>query len=259
MPKSKGRKKKGSKKTSRHIPAKINNKVKKLHYFECAWCGCNLIERHHIKPYSLGGEHTTDNLILLCPNHHRRAHKGQISLEELKKRKSTHLKQDRIPGAFRTLSDELIFKLGNNIFKDVKHLIALDFQPIITVFKNDELILINMSLYDVKGNLIFWMRENEYWSPSKFVITCTFNKLEIFDSEENLMVLKMESKSEFIEIEFNSYMQGELFTTNNTRLTASIVTMENTLTVGSHIGLWIADNNITPQQFLNANNEVLNQ
>lgn len=42
-------------------------------------------EIHHIVSVKNGGKATEDNLILLCPNHHKQADLGLISLEELRK------------------------------------------------------------------------------------------------------------------------------------------------------------------------------
>ena len=41
-------------------------------------------EIHHIEAVEDGGKATEDNLILLCPNHHKQANLGIISLQELK-------------------------------------------------------------------------------------------------------------------------------------------------------------------------------
>lgn len=45
-------------------------------------------ELHHIDAVEDGGETTAENLILLCPNHHKQANLGLISKEELRQ----HLK-----------------------------------------------------------------------------------------------------------------------------------------------------------------------
>lgn len=42
-------------------------------------------EIHHIQPIKDGGTETPDNLILLCPNHHKQADLGLISQEELRR------------------------------------------------------------------------------------------------------------------------------------------------------------------------------
>ncbi len=61
---------------SRYIPADVQRVVKERHFFQCAWDGERLFDQHHIFEFAEGGEHTADNLILLCPNCHRRVHKG---------------------------------------------------------------------------------------------------------------------------------------------------------------------------------------
>jgi len=48
----------------------------------CSWNETNR-DLHHIIPVSQGGKTTLDNIISLCPNHHRMAHRGMLSKEEL--------------------------------------------------------------------------------------------------------------------------------------------------------------------------------
>lgn len=66
-------------------------KLKDDLYFEradqkCEWCGEHIDqpEVHHIIPRSEGGPNERSNLIVLCPNHHRKADAGAISRSKLK-------------------------------------------------------------------------------------------------------------------------------------------------------------------------------
>ncbi len=60
----------------------------------CMVCGyINFVDAHHIIKQRLGGEHTVENGIPLCPNHHEEAEYGMISVEELR----------RLKGEFSTL------------------------------------------------------------------------------------------------------------------------------------------------------------
>ena len=45
--------------------------------------GQNGLHIHHINEVSNGGEHTQDNVIILCPNSHNCVHLGIISGEQL--------------------------------------------------------------------------------------------------------------------------------------------------------------------------------
>jgi len=57
---------------------KTFNKVSTLKDY-CYLCGfTEAIERHHIKPRSLGGNDKVENLIILCPNCHTLAHKNKV-------------------------------------------------------------------------------------------------------------------------------------------------------------------------------------
>lgn len=59
---------------------------------ECEWCGepgfvmangATYLETHHVQPLSEGGLDVEENVVALCPNHHREAHHGERA-EELR-------------------------------------------------------------------------------------------------------------------------------------------------------------------------------
>lgn len=58
--------------------------------FRCAIprCGATEIDIHHIVEYAVVREHTFDNLIVLCPNCHRRVTKGEIDPKAVKQIKA---------------------------------------------------------------------------------------------------------------------------------------------------------------------------
>ncbi|UKB80963.1 HNH endonuclease [Chryseobacterium sp. MEBOG07] len=155
---------------SRHIPKPISDKVFQMHFFECAWCCEKLTERHHIEEYSKGGKHEVDNLILLCPNCHTQVHKNEISESDLLKRKSTHLKGDRLSGGIQFDINTLRVKLGNNFFENVPILIMINKENILGLQKVNNNILLNCRFYNEQGYLIFWMSANRYWAQSDFII-----------------------------------------------------------------------------------------
>ena len=65
-----------AKSRSRQIPNHIKEKVLERFNGECALClEKEFIEFHHRKKFAEGGEHTYENVIALCPKHHRMANK----------------------------------------------------------------------------------------------------------------------------------------------------------------------------------------
>lgn len=63
---------------------------KQLSHLPCQICGWKEASRdiHHIIPVSKGGKNELNNLIVVCPNHHRMIHSELITEEELLKYKT---------------------------------------------------------------------------------------------------------------------------------------------------------------------------
>lgn len=66
----------------RTLNQKIGNDLKKLYEYKCQICGftaidlysCRIAESHHIKPFVESLNNDADNLMIICPNHHRIIH-----------------------------------------------------------------------------------------------------------------------------------------------------------------------------------------
>jgi hypothetical protein len=70
------------------IPARIKREVLVQAHHRCAICQEPAYDIHHITEWSKGGRHTLDNLIALCPNCHRRVHRGEIDRPALRRYKA---------------------------------------------------------------------------------------------------------------------------------------------------------------------------
>jgi 5-methylcytosine-specific restriction endonuclease McrA len=64
-------------------------KLERIAGFKCELCGKFLGEitpdTHHITPHAMGGSDKFNNLIVLCPNCHRRVHEGKVTQSELRR------------------------------------------------------------------------------------------------------------------------------------------------------------------------------
>jgi hypothetical protein len=90
-------------KSRTHVPAEIRRAVLVESGHRCAIPRCEHrdVDIHHIIPWEICGRHEYKNLISLCPNCHRRAHKGEID------RKSLQLYKEALVAAFQTAGDAL--------------------------------------------------------------------------------------------------------------------------------------------------------
>lgn len=71
-------------------------------------------EIHHIIAVEQGGKATTDNLLLLCPNHHKQADLGIISIEELQ----SYLKADLTLQEQQELKDRAVSRVTAALFNE---------------------------------------------------------------------------------------------------------------------------------------------
>ena len=63
--------------------------LKALYRGNCQICGCNpvaafgtaICEAHHIEPFSVSQNNNPSNIIILCPNHHKLIHKGNLTYD----------------------------------------------------------------------------------------------------------------------------------------------------------------------------------
>lgn len=65
------------------VREKVDNEVRAMcGQPECYFCGfSDYVELHHIIPKSMGGIDESDNLIFLCPNHHKTIHTKKYFLQ----------------------------------------------------------------------------------------------------------------------------------------------------------------------------------
>ena len=79
--------------------ASLKKRILKLIDY-CEYCGDTtkeILQLHHIKQVAEGGTNDIDNIIVLCPNCHSKAHRGLIKEFELKALAHTALYEKAIP------------------------------------------------------------------------------------------------------------------------------------------------------------------
>ncbi|MDM3025862.1 HNH endonuclease [Citrobacter sp. CK194] len=98
------------------IPAEIKREVRKQCGFGCAICGMPFFQYDHIEEYAEVREHTADNLVLLCPNHHSAKTTKKLSPERIREAKLNPFNKNRnLTSGFKVEpSKELLTFLGSN-------------------------------------------------------------------------------------------------------------------------------------------------
>jgi len=170
-----------------------------------------LTERHHIQEFSEGGDHFPENLILLCPNCHALVHKGEISKEELSKRRMELSGSTNRTSSCLSLDKEyLIIDAGGSRFVDCKNILVLNDIPIISAENRNGFLMITLRLFNERGELICWMMDNMWWVDNEKIWDFEFKKrgLTIFSGKKE--ILKVEIGKEVVKIRGEFFLLGDL-------------------------------------------------
>jgi hypothetical protein len=97
----------GSSRPSRHIPAAVRRAVRARDRDRCRFVdeqGRRCSERHglefhHRRPYGVGGDHSPENISLLCPAHNRYLAELDYGQAAIKKRQISHEETSRAPAS----------------------------------------------------------------------------------------------------------------------------------------------------------------
>ncbi len=138
------------------IPESIKREVRQQCCFGCAICGMPFFQYDHIEEYADVKEHTADNLVLLCPNHHSAKTTKKLSKERIREAKIRPFNATRshTSGFKVEPSKRLITMLGSNTATSRHPNGTGDYHPIW-----------------INGKSFFTIHSNEGWLSVSIVVT----------------------------------------------------------------------------------------
>ena len=77
------------------IPKRIRDFLLVASKHQCSICQSNTVDVHHIIPVVDGGTNDLENLMAVCPNHHRDFHDGKFTREQMRTYRTQWLQQCR--------------------------------------------------------------------------------------------------------------------------------------------------------------------
>ena len=78
------------------VPTKIRNFLLVASKHQCSICQSNTVDVHHIIAVANGGTNDLDNLMTVCPNHHRDYHSGKFTIEQMRMHRTQWLQRCRV-------------------------------------------------------------------------------------------------------------------------------------------------------------------
>jgi hypothetical protein len=140
-----------------------------------------------------------------------------IATFELLERKSTHLRGDRDEGSISLNQVSPHFALAKGQFYNTPVLVRIGGVPLFSYRVNPgKEILLSVRIYNKEGDLIFWMADNRYWTPSDITVTRRARSLEIVNESLGITYFKLYpeityASETFLRLESQGYINGVLF------------------------------------------------
>lgn len=154
---------------NRKPPANVRKILRQEVNFGCPvdGCGSPYLSWHHFDPpWDFLKHHNPEGMIALCLHHHKEADAGAFTLKQFRKLKQNPFLSEgkSYPqGRFNWKREQLLVAAGDIYALDCFYILTIKDHPIIWLTKDDNgYDLLNLSIYDDNGNLIFSMRDNDW-------------------------------------------------------------------------------------------------
>jgi hypothetical protein len=132
--------------------------------FGCARCGCPVIDNAHIIPYRETKAFPPEDMVALCPTHHRIADDGNYPEPYLKELKANPYNKVHVKETFLIMGEKLIVNLGENKFTNVPTVIRVNNFDLISVRRGEgKHILLDVSFFDEYNRWVAAITDN-MWS-----------------------------------------------------------------------------------------------
>jgi hypothetical protein len=183
--------------------------------FGCGKCGTPIMTIHHIEGYEEGKLAPTNELIMLCKEHHNQADEGQISKEELYSLKAHPFNEGIVRHRFQVSSSkELTMHIGGSVFIETPVALQLMGEPIISVRREGDAVLYSAKLYGKDGALRMQMTDN-VWEADTNLADVWYREGEDFEAWLKIKLEDSEPYSEVKVADGELYIGGRFFLRGN--------------------------------------------
>lgn len=235
-----------------NLPASVERAVRKNCYYGCVYCGCPIVEYHHIIPYHIVQEHTEENIVALCANCHREVHNKVISDRQLRRAiEDPYNKRNRFVSHQFGLADPLksyIDVAGNKCFNTRVILRVRNTDIIWFELDKQNQLLLNAKLYNALGILCAQIMNNRWFAmidDDTWDITYKAGEL-VIKSSRNRVDIRLRINNDVVFFEGEMLIQGKRFVAKNNSIVLG--NKQVIMTGGSFVNcgcaIWIDDGSI---------------
>lgn len=152
------------------IPEAMKREVRKECGFGCAICGMPFFQYDHIEEYAVVKEHTAENLVLLCPNHHTAKSTDKLSPERVIEAKRAPFNVNKpLTSAYKVEpSKEIVTLLGSNMLTGWRpellneyFLVWVNGKSFFTIHSDEDWLTISVDITDSSGKVLLSVKRGE--------------------------------------------------------------------------------------------------
>jgi hypothetical protein len=156
--------------SDRYIPADVKREVRQRCGFGCVICGLPLYDYEHMNEWAIVKEHVAADITLLCVQHHREKTNGLLSIKAVRKANASPIntRGQSAPYLFHVQPWTMTIVIGDNGFwydnsnpTSKMVVLSIDSEPIIWFNREEDDLLLNLTLYDTSNIPILKLRDNE--------------------------------------------------------------------------------------------------
>jgi hypothetical protein len=166
------------------VPEDVKRQLRQEAGFGCCLCGLPIFDYQHIVPYSERPHFKSEDMMILCPWHHREATVGALTEAEQRKAKARpfNIVRGYADGLLKLHAKLCAIAVGSVQFVGEGVWISIDGEPLLRLAMDEQGRLeISLTLYDHNGALLAIIERNEWISgdPLPWDIESGFQTLRI--------------------------------------------------------------------------------
>lgn len=147
------------------VPNPVKRVLRQEAGFGCCKCGHPIYDYQHIVPYSSERHFRVEDMMLLCPNHHREATVGAMTQAEQRRYKADpyNRRHGTAEGLLSVSQSALAVQLGSNEFVGNGTVLEVDDVPLLRLYRGEGGTLeLSVPLYSRDGKLLALIERNKW-------------------------------------------------------------------------------------------------
>lgn len=205
-------------------PELVKRILRKEAGFGCCICGHPILEYHHIIPYSVEKHFRSEDMMVLCPNHHEAATNGGLDLDEQRKAKNKpfNITRGLVNGSLVLRQTNASVSIaGSTVNAGAGIILVIGSSNIIfTRISEQGTLLLSIKLYSEENSLLAEIIDNDWISyvPLLWDIVFRHQKITIRNKLRDIL-LQIDCATEPVKIRGRFWGDGAMMTITDTQLT----------------------------------------